>query len=461
MLAAALDTELIRLQCYEGLDVSHAVYEWNYPRQILEIRLLEGAHALDRASAERELFTERFLIKRPLLRAIEQTRERPPVLLIDEIDRADEEFEGYLLELLSEFQITIPELGTIRAAEPPVVVITSNRTREVHDALKRRCVYCWIDYPDAATERRIIAAKVPGVSGALAEQVTAFVQELRTAELYKKAGVSETLDWAAALVALNRDELDVETVEETLGLLLKNQEDIQVGARRAAAGGSQPGAGTRPRPRVVSDSGASPTTSCCSAACFARPASTCITAGCVDAIQALRAGSASAAAPTSRATLRSLLVHRHEDIARFDQAFDLFFRAHRPPAPGLPLFSLGERPRVVARPAPGVGPAESSSRIVETGRHAPDARAVGAWSRDGVSRTKDFADFTEAELERARVLLQTLPWRLSLRRTRRWQSASRGAIDLRPLLRRNLMRGGDLRRSSATAAARTGRGRSC
>jgi MoxR-like ATPase len=227
VLASVLDTELIRLQCYEGLDVSHAVYEWNYPRQILEIRLLEGAQALDRRSAERELFTEAFLIKRPLLRAIEQTSARPPVLLIDEIDRADEEFEGYLLELLSEFQITIPELGTVRAAEPPVVVITSNRTREVHDALKRRCVYCWIDYPDAATERQIIAAKIPGVSARLAGQVTAFVQELREAELYKTAGVSETLDWVAALVALDRDELDPETVDETLGILLKNQEDIE------------------------------------------------------------------------------------------------------------------------------------------------------------------------------------------------------------------------------------------
>ena len=227
VLAAILDTELIRLQCYEGLDISHAVYEWNYPRQILEIRLLEGAHALDPRAAERELFTEAFLIKRPLLRAIEQTRVRPPVLLIDEIDRADEEFEGYLLELLSDFQITIPELGTIRAAAPPVVVITSNRTREVHDALKRRCVYCWIDYPDAATERRILAAKVPGISERLAEQVTAFVQELRAADLYKRAGVSETLDWAAALAALNRQELDAATVDETLGLLLKNQEDMQ------------------------------------------------------------------------------------------------------------------------------------------------------------------------------------------------------------------------------------------
>jgi MoxR-like ATPase len=227
VLAAALDTELIRLQCYEGLDIGHAVYEWNYPRQILEIRLLEGAHALDPRTAERQLFTEAFLIKRPLLRAIEHTAARPPVLLIDEIDRADEEFEGYLLELLSDFQITIPELGTIRAAEPPIVVITSNRTREVHDALKRRCVYSWIDYPDAETERLIVRTKVPGASARLAEQVAAFVQELRTADLYKTAGVSETLDWAAALVALDRDVLDRETIDETLGLLLKSQEDIQ------------------------------------------------------------------------------------------------------------------------------------------------------------------------------------------------------------------------------------------
>jgi MoxR-like ATPase len=173
------------------------------------------------------LFTEAFLIKRPLLRALEKTRERPPVLLIDEIDRADEEFEGYLLELLSDFQITIPELGTIRAAEPPIAIITSNRTREVHDALKRRCVYCWIDYPDFDKEHRIVVSKVPGASARLAEQVTAFVQELRTADLYKPAGISETLDWAAALVALNRDVLDRATVEETLGVLLKNQEDIE------------------------------------------------------------------------------------------------------------------------------------------------------------------------------------------------------------------------------------------
>lgn len=235
VLATSLGTSLIRLQCYEGLDVSHAVYEWNYPRQILEIRMLEaelrlGGHPAGDGRHDqltRDLFQESFLIKRPLLRAIEEARHRPPVLLIDEIDRADEEFEGYLLELLADFQITIPELGTIRAAAPPVVIITSNRTREVHDALKRRCVYAWIDYPDFAKERRIVSAKVPGISERLADQVTAFVQELRTADLYKSAGVSETLDWANALVTLNQRSLEPAVVDETLGLLLKNQEDIQ------------------------------------------------------------------------------------------------------------------------------------------------------------------------------------------------------------------------------------------
>ena len=227
VLAAALDTSLIRLQCYEGLDVSQAVYEWNYPRQLLEIRMIETARDLDRAAATHELFTETFLIKRPLLRAIEETRQRAPVLLIDEIDRADEEFEGYLLEFLSDFQVTIPELGTIRAAEPPIVVITSNRTREVHDALKRRCVYSWIPYPDFEKEYRIVTGKVPGAPERLARQVTAFVQDLRTADLYKAAGISETLDWAAALVALDRDVLDRHVIDETLGILLKNQEDIE------------------------------------------------------------------------------------------------------------------------------------------------------------------------------------------------------------------------------------------
>jgi MoxR-like ATPase len=227
VLAASLGTELIRLQCYEGLDVHHAVYEWDYARQLLELRLLEASHAVDHDRARKELFSETYLIRRPLLRALQGAPGRPPVLLIDEIDRADEEFEGYLLELLSEFRITIPELGTITAVEPPVVVLTSNRTREVHDALKRRCLYQWIDYPNVAKERAIVARAVPQASAVLAAQATAVVQELRAAELYKTPGLSETLDWVAALVALDHDVVDLPAIEDTLGVLLKSREDVE------------------------------------------------------------------------------------------------------------------------------------------------------------------------------------------------------------------------------------------
>jgi MoxR-like ATPase len=226
-LAGALDTQLIRLQCYEGLDVSHALYEWNYPRQLLEIRLLEASHELDRVHATERLFTEPFLIKRPLLRALQHDPGGIPVLLIDELDRADEEFEGFLLEFLSDYQVSVPELGTIRSSEPPIVVLTSNRTREIHDALKRRCLYFWIEYPDFEKELRIITSRMPEAPRQLAGQVTAFVQELRGADLHKLAGVSETLDWIAALVALEKDQLDEQTVERTLGILLKDHDDIE------------------------------------------------------------------------------------------------------------------------------------------------------------------------------------------------------------------------------------------
>ncbi len=225
-LAAALDTDLIRLQCYEGLDISHAVYEWDYPRQLLELRLLDAQDSVARAGARKTLYTDHFLIKRPLLQAIDPARTKPAVLLIDEIDRADEEFEGYLLELLAEFQITIPELGTVRASRKPLVILTSNRTRDVHDALKRRCLYQWIDYPSFDKELTIVRERVPKAAARLAEQVTKIVQELRTRDLYKVPGVSETLDWAAALAALDRTTLDPETAHETLGVLLKAKEDI-------------------------------------------------------------------------------------------------------------------------------------------------------------------------------------------------------------------------------------------
>jgi MoxR-like ATPase len=225
-LASALGARLIRLQCYEGLDVSQAVYEWNYSRQLLHIRLLEASGEVDRKDAEKELFSEEFLIKRPLLQALDGSG--PTVLLIDELDRADEEFEGYLLEMLSDFQITIPEIGTYVAAEHPIVVITSNRTREIHDALKRRCLYYWIDYPDLQKEMQIVRSKVPEAEAKLAEQVTAFVQELRGTELYKVPGVAETLDWTAALVSLNENELSPSVIDDTLGVMLKYREDVQV-----------------------------------------------------------------------------------------------------------------------------------------------------------------------------------------------------------------------------------------
>jgi MoxR-like ATPase len=225
--AAALDADLIRLQCYEGLDISHAVYEWDYARQLLELRILDAAGALNREEAHRELYSDTFLIKRPLLQAIDPARTRPAVLLIDEIDRADEEFEGYLLELLAEFQVTIPELGTVRAKEPPLVVLTSNRTREVHDALKRRCLYQWIEYPSFEKELAIVRARVPAASARLAEQMTRLVQSLRRQELYKVPGVSETIDWVTALVALDRQALDPDAVNQTLGIALKTKDDLE------------------------------------------------------------------------------------------------------------------------------------------------------------------------------------------------------------------------------------------
>lgn len=236
VLSRLLDTRLIRLQCYEGLDVNTAVYEWNYPRQILEIRLLE-AEGRSREQARENIFSEDFMLKRPLLQAIENHGARAPVLLIDELDRADEEFESFLLELLSDWQITIPEIGTLEAKQPPVVVVTSNRTREIHDALKRRCIYHWIDFPSFAKELQIVHNKVPGVSESLARQIVAFVQDLRRQDLYKLPGIAETLDWAKTLIALKANALDEETVKSTLGVLLKYQDDVQKVAGQPLAAG--------------------------------------------------------------------------------------------------------------------------------------------------------------------------------------------------------------------------------
>ncbi len=224
--AAALETDLIRLQCHEGLDVGHALYEWDYSRQLLELRILDATESVDRATAHRELYSDAFLIKRPLLQAIDPKRIRPAVLLIDEIDRADEEVAGFLLELLAEFQVTIPELGTFKAVDPPLVILTSNRTRDVHDALKRRCLYQWIEYPSFEKELDIVRARAPQASARLAEQVTSMVQELRRADLYKVPGVSETIDWVTALAALDKNTLDPNAVDETLGVVLKAREDL-------------------------------------------------------------------------------------------------------------------------------------------------------------------------------------------------------------------------------------------
>jgi MoxR-like ATPase len=235
VLATTLGRRLIRLQCYEGLDVGSAVYEWNYPRQMLEIRLAEAGQQ-SKDTTEAEIFSERFLIRRPLLQALTPDPAGPPVLLIDELDRADEPFEAYLLEVLSDYQITIPELGVIKAPAPPITIITSNRTREIHDALKRRCFYYWVDYPDAARELEILHLKAPAASKRLSRQIVAFVQKLRGEELYKVPGVAEAIDWANALVALDRITLDPATINDTLGTLLKYQDDIAkirgVGAER-------------------------------------------------------------------------------------------------------------------------------------------------------------------------------------------------------------------------------------
>src|SRR6266567_423240 len=226
VLSTALNYPLVRLQCYEGLDTASAVYEWNYPRQMIEIRLAEAGGKVDRKTLATDIFTERFLIRRPILQALQPDQGGKAVLLIDELDRTDEPFEAYLLEVLAEYQVTIPELGAIKAAQAPIVIVTSNRTREIHDAIKRRCLYHWVDYPDAARELAILRRKVPGADSRLSREVVAFTQRLRTMDLFKSPGIAETLDWAEALVALDRISLDPDTVANTLGALLKYQDDI-------------------------------------------------------------------------------------------------------------------------------------------------------------------------------------------------------------------------------------------
>jgi MoxR-like ATPase len=226
VLASALGRRLIRLQCYEGLDVSSAVYEWNYAAQMIEIRMEEAAGHVDRKDMERNVFSEKYLIRRPVLEALTGSAGAAPVFLIDELDRTDEAFEAFLLEILSDFQVTVPELGTIKAEEPPIVIITTNRTREIHDALKRRCLYHWVDYPDAARELEIVRRKVPNANARLSAEIVRFIQKLRELELFKVPGVAETIDWAGALTELDKVALDPETVSDTIGVILKYQDDI-------------------------------------------------------------------------------------------------------------------------------------------------------------------------------------------------------------------------------------------
>jgi MoxR-like ATPase len=226
VLATSLGRKLIRLQCYEGLDVASAVYEWNYAAQMVEIRLAEAAGDVDRDTLSKDIFTDRFLIKRPILQALEPDIAGPPILLIDELDRADEAFEAFLLEVLADNQVTVPEVGTIHAEHPPIVVVTTNRTREIHDALKRRCFYHWVDYPNATRELEIVTTRIPGIRERLAAEVVAFVQRLRREDLFKRPGVAETIDWAGALTELDQVALDASVVSDTLGVLLKYQDDI-------------------------------------------------------------------------------------------------------------------------------------------------------------------------------------------------------------------------------------------
>jgi MoxR-like ATPase len=242
VLARALNRKLVRLQCYEGLDLGSAVYEWDYARQLMEIRLAEAAGNVSKEALAKGIYDERFLIKRPILQALELSQGTAPVLLIDELDRADEPFEAFLLEVLAEFQVTIPELGTIKASQPPIIIITSNRTREVHDALKRRCLYQWVGFPDAARELAIVRSRVPQAAQALTEQIVAFTQRVRKLDLFKSPGIAETIDWAEALLALDKVALDPETVSDSLGVLMKYQDDVAALNRERIASLLQPAA---------------------------------------------------------------------------------------------------------------------------------------------------------------------------------------------------------------------------
>ena len=451
-MAAALDTDLIRLQCYEGLDVSHALYEWDYARQLLELRILDATHALDRDGARRELYSEAFLIKRPLLQAIDPSRTRPAVLLIDEIDRADEEFEGFLLELLAEFQITIPELGTVRAAEPPLVILTSNRTREVHDALKRRCLYQWIDYPSFEKELAIVRAARAGGVGALAEQVTAMVQELRTAELYKVPGVSETIDWVAALVALDRETLDADAVDETLGVVLKAKEDLEAlrGRARVGTARSRDAHGQRrsePDARLLDN--------LLIFGRLLRRAGIDVHAGrMLDVVEALSHVTSAretrsitrAARCSSTARIRSRVFDRRVRclLARITPRRSGIVAATNTSTAARQSSTIARRGRRPEKPTTRRRDGCRPTREAQCGRGATAA----ALARQGFRRAH-----RRRNSPRRAGALARLAWNPGERRTRRWVRGRGARIDLRRAIAESLRTGGDVVRAAAAQAA--------
>ena len=456
VLATALGKRLVRLQCYEGLDVASAVYEWNYPRQMIEIRLAESAGQHDREALAHDIFTPRFLLKRPILEALAPEDGVPPVLLIDELDRADEPFEAYLLEVLADFQVTIPELGPIVAAAPPIVVITSNRTREIHDAIKRRCLYHWLGYPDAERELAIVRRKCPGVPEALAREIVAFTQRVRALDLFKAPGIAETLDWAEALTLLDRVALDPQAIADTAGVLLKYQDDIgalgpevvaKLLAEARAAGQrvtERPHAGTMPPAGIVAAAPSGRVAE--NIVHFVRVLRAAgLPVGTAHTLAAQEAAVAVGIAEREdfRAALAAVLVSRYEHLPVFEQAFDLFWQDPRLLQRVLASFApagevAGERDpeqEIAARIAQAMLPAPSLPERKAAG--GTDHEPAFTFSPREVLQHRDFETMTADELAAVKTMLGELRLPLPELPTRRTVAAARGhRVDLRATLRR-------------------------
>ncbi len=424
VLSATLGRRLIRLQCYEGLDVAAAVYEWNYAAQMIAIRVAEAEGEHDGERIEHDVFSERFLIKRPLLQALEPDTAGAPVLLIDELDRADEAFEAFLLEVLADFQVTIPELGTVKAEKPPIVVITSNRTREIHDALKRRCLYHWVGYPTAERELQIVRAKVPGIGKALSEQVVHFVQALRKEDLFKSPGVAETLDWAGALTELDAVALDPATVSDTLGVLLKYQDDIariQGSKAKELLDDGARGASARRSDTPMADGQLAENVLYFARAL--RAAGLPVGPGAVlDALDALRV-SGVGTREDFYWTLHAVFVKRHEHTQLFDQAFRIFFRRRDYLDKLIASMVSQVPPPERDKPRPGAQRIEEAlfSGLKELEREAKeveiDARLTV--SDRELLQKKDFAQMSAAEIAAAKAAIKRLVLPLDEVKTRR------------------------------------------